>query len=750
MSPHASRPGAAAAAVAVGLLVAGALPPLSPGVQATHQDPDPDDWQVFTRVDATVVDNYAVVNVTAEITEGGPDPQFPFAVRVPSDAYVTGLTITRGNRTYEATVQPKEAARTTYEAHRAQHGIAGLVEARGRSTYRYLVNVEENASVTATLTYEAYLEAENGTYTLPLEAPVPGFGTDRGAAFDVTVRHHDGVTQAWGTPAADATERNGTWHLHRRVGPRPGEEATELGVHYTLPATDGTGTLLTAVENGTGYFAHRFEAPADARTIPVDVALALDTSGSMSGLKIDQLRDAARGIAAHLDGDDRLRLVPFASSARSPWSGYRPVDAANRSAAVQAVDGLVATGSTNVEDAIRTAFAASENASRDGSRDALGVVVFLTDGHPTTGLQDTAALRALARRANDGGARVFGIAFGDDADWGLVHGLARDGGGAALRVPEGRGAEVDIGRFLGTLTGPVLRNVTVSYEGDVTAYHPSAPVLFAGSELLVVGTYDPARGNLSGRVEARGPDGPVNRSFRAPTTDNGPSVLPDLVAYHRIRTLEDRIDAVGRRPDLVQRLLNLSLEHGVVTDVTSLVVTVPHSNETRGLCQGCEPRDDPEAQMARAPSGTGSPDPNNRHQAGTGTTGGSQGSGGAGGGAGSGGSANQGPAGGSGGSSGRNQGGPGAGGGSGGTGGGGAGTDSDAHRSGSDGDWERYPDQPDDGGAPDGQGSPDGVGGSRDQAADRPAAGGKSVPGPGIVAAAAAAALAARAVGRDD
>lgn len=540
-------------------------------------------------MNATVVDNYAVVNVTAEIREGGPDPQFPFAVRVPQDAYVTGLAISRGNRTYEGVVEPAEVARARYQEHRAHHGTAGLVEARDRSTYRYLVNVEEGASVTATLTYETYLEATKGVYTLPLEAPVSGFGTDRGAAFDVTVRHHAGVTDAWGTPAADATERGGAWHLHHRVGPRSGEAATAFNASYTLPATDERGSIVTAVENGTGYFAHRFEAPADARTIPVDVALALDTSGSMSGLKIRQLRDAARGITTHLGPEDRLRLVPFASVARSPWPGFRPVTPENRSDAVRTVDGFVATGSTNVEDAIRTAFAASDNATRQGDRDALGVVVFLTDGRPTAGLDDKDALRDLARRENDAGARVFGVAFGDDADWGLVHGLGRDGGGAALRVPAGQGAEVDLGRFLRTLTAPVLRNVTADYDGEVTAYHPSAPVLFAGSELLVVGTYPAEQGNITGKVTARSPDGPVQRSFHQPTREDGPSVLPDLVAYHRIRTLEDRIDAVGPRPDLVQRLRNLSLEHGVVTDVTSLVVTVPGANETREVCQDCEP-----------------------------------------------------------------------------------------------------------------------------------------------------------------
>jgi hypothetical protein len=122
----------------------------------------------------------------------------------------------------------------------------------------------------------------------------------------------------------------------------------------------------------------------------------------------------------------------------------------------------------------------------------------------------------------------------------------------------------------------VLRDVHVQDDGPVTAFQRDAPVLFAGSELLVLGRFDPGLRQLTGNVTAQAPDGARRYAFHAPVLGEGDAgVLPRLVASEEIRHLEDLIAAEGAHPDWVQRITDLAVRFGFVTEYTSLVVTLP-------------------------------------------------------------------------------------------------------------------------------------------------------------------------------
>lgn len=566
---------------------------LTPLVAASDPVPPPGSvWTVHTRVEAEVIENYAIVRVIADIRNQGPDPEFPFQVRVPEGAMVSGLTIERDGEVHEALVKERAVAREEYDAWKAKEETGGLVEKqRGSQVVSYLINVAEFTNVVATLTYEHLLVAESGVFHLPLEAPVSGFGRDLGASFDVTVRHPDGVTGLWawqphgappwqehdGTLLTDHSERVGEGRrIAHSFGPRQSDASTPIVASYQLAPTPDEGSLAATVFNGTGAFAHRFRAPPDAADLPLDLVLVLDTSGSMSGLKIEQLRDAGTQVLQLLDAEDRIHLVLFSSGARSPWSGLRAADGPQRALAADEIRYALAAGGTNIEAGIDQGFEAFQGIDWVAEEGRMPLLVFLTDGQPTEGTRDRDALRVAAREANTHGIRVFALAFGEDADWPLVHGLASDGGGTALRVASGEGAEVDLHRFIAALTTPVLRDVTIAYEGEVTAHRRTADVLFAGSELLVIGTFPPSLEVLRGTVTARSAEGLRNYTFAVPVTEaeNAP-FLPRLVAHQEITRLQEVLDTGGHDASLVDAIVDLALAHGFVTDHTSLVVTLP-------------------------------------------------------------------------------------------------------------------------------------------------------------------------------
>lgn len=569
----------------------GALPilvmlTLLPTAAAQSASPPPGTvWTVLTTVDAVVEGNYAVVKVIADIGNRGPDPEFPFRVRVPDDAFVTGLTIERDGKVFEARIEDRQKAREEYEEWKAQGQTGGLVEKqRHSSVFAYLINVAEFTSVRATLTYERYLAADRGIYNLSLDAPVSGFGEDLGARFHVTLRD---ASTGWGIEGGTLQRTSEGVTITYDVGPRGSDASTPFTVSYTMPATGDAGEILTVVRDGVGYFVHRFRAEAGERTMPVDLVLVLDVSGSMSGLKMQQMQDAATQVLQMLGPEDRLHLAFFSSDASAAWSGMRATDAETRKLAAREIQDALAAGGTNIQAGLETGFRALGSIDWREEEGRLPALVLLTDGRPTSGVVDHASLRDLAKQANAHDAAVFAIAFGSDADWSLVHALATDADGTALRVPEGQGAEVDIQRFIRSLTTPVLKDVRVDYPAGVNASRTGADILFAGSELLIVGTFDPALAPLRGTVHAMTPDGAVEYGY-ASRESSGLSFLPRVVASREIARIQANIDAEGERTEWVARVTELGVKHGFVTDYTSLVLTLDPRAAPRPGCEDCE------------------------------------------------------------------------------------------------------------------------------------------------------------------
>jgi hypothetical protein len=296
----------------------------------------------------------------------------------------------------------------------------------------------------------------------------------------------------------------------------------------------------------------------------------LDVSGSMGAEdKIGQLKAAARSAVAELGEGDRLHLTLFSTTARSPWSGLRPVDEATRALALETIDEAAASGGTGIESGLRSGLT-----SFTPDLERVPVMLFLTDGVATSGVTQPAELRRLALEMNEADARLFGSAFGSDADWSLVAGLARDGGGTALRVLSGAGADADLGRFMRLVTAPALRDVQVTYPEGATLLGAGTDILFAGSELLVVGTLHGTPDALLARVTATGADGPFARELRVPVTSTGDAHVQRMVVFRQIRDLQQRIAAEGASTELVQQVVALGVAHGFVTDHTSLVLTI--------------------------------------------------------------------------------------------------------------------------------------------------------------------------------
>jgi len=295
-----------------------------------------------------------------------------------------------------------------------------------------------------------------------------------------------------------------------------------------------------------------------------------------------QLQDAARQVVASLGAEDRLHLAFFSSDVRSPWDGLRVMDAAARADAIDAIDATFAGGGTNIVAGLERAYDALGSADLERTP----LVMLLSDGQAQV---DGATRQRVVERASEG-VRLFTLAFGADADWPLLYGLAEEGQGVAEHIETGVGAEADIQRFMEAWTTPVLRDLRIEYDAGIEAQVQAVDILFSGSELIVVGTFDPTLDAISGTVHAESADGPVEAPFSIPVDAAADHpFLQRLVVSQRIRDLEDRLaagDTTAEAP-----LKALALEHSFVTDLTSLVLLLPESGmaqerqATAGLAQ---------------------------------------------------------------------------------------------------------------------------------------------------------------------
>ena len=153
--------------------------------------------------------------------------------------------------------------------------------------------------------------------------------------------------------------------------------------------------------------------------IPIDLVLALDMSGSVTGERLEHLRSASQVALGALAQDDRAALITFGHrvSLRVPLTGDRP-------AITAALDEDFFPGNTAMIDA---AYAALVHADSGRGR---GLAIVLSDGVDTASWLTAASVTETARRLD---AVLFGIATGGPRR-STLDDLAGASGGDVLRI----------------------------------------------------------------------------------------------------------------------------------------------------------------------------------------------------------------------------------------------------------------------------------------------------------------------------
>jgi Ca-activated chloride channel family protein len=183
----------------------------------------------------------------------------------------------------------------------------------------------------------------------------------------------------------------------------------------------GSVRYLVAELAAEGATTPRTEVPA------LNLALAIDVSGSMAGDKIDAARRAARAVAEALTERDRLSIIAFDSTAELLLDA-RPMDRAGRAAAITAIAGLAERGGTNLFDGwllaaerVAVAMAAAPQASHR--------VLLLSDGQANEGVTEREEIARHAGALLERGVVTSALGIGNGYDEELLGAIAEAGGG---------------------------------------------------------------------------------------------------------------------------------------------------------------------------------------------------------------------------------------------------------------------------------------------------------------------------------
>jgi VWFA-related protein len=225
---------------------------------------------------------------------------------------------------------------------------------------------------------------------------------------------------------------------------RAGTELVSVDVLVTdnrQPVVGLTAADFELIDNGVAQTVDQLYL----EQLPVNVVMVLDTSGSVIGARLADLKAGARSVIEKLRPKDRAAILSFSHRLEmpSPLTG-------DRAALRKAIDDLDAVGSTSLRDA---AFAGLALRAADNTRTLL---LLFSDGLDTSSILTESRLMAIVRRSDAivyaigvqdppaprlGGRGVLFVQPESVTDDRFLGALAREGGGRLLHAQEQRNIE---------------------------------------------------------------------------------------------------------------------------------------------------------------------------------------------------------------------------------------------------------------------------------------------------------------------
>lgn len=579
---------------------------------------------VDTEVDLTVRGMVAEADVRQRFTN--PTDQWVEGVYVfplPENAAVDRLRLTIGDRVIEGEIHERQAARQVYEQAREQGQRAALVEQQRPNLFSTeIANLGPHETVEVRIGFRQEVRFDDGTFSLRFPMAItPRFEPENtppspvelaggpATALPVQVAAHDAAPPrvAVGTTSAPRAA-----DVRLRVDLDPGIPVARLGSRsHAVRTLRHDDAFMIELEDGAvprdrdfvlewqpaasatphmAIVSEQFRDPrggldtygllmvippaqdpatsvASAHRPPRETVFVIDVSGSMSGPSIRQAKAALDDALARLRPIDHFNVISFAQDVVALGPESVPATPDRIDKARQWVRGLGIRGGTYMLPALQAAL------RTDGIDRGLRQVIFMTDG--AVGNED----QLFGVIDSDlGESRLFTVGIGSAPNSHFMRTAARFGRGTFMHIASVDEVASRMASLYTKLERPMLMDLELIWDDpNVEAWPARVGDLYAGEPLVVAARLPGGRTGLT----IRGMRDGVLESFQvehgAPSRlgEGTPAAVARLWARRKVADLRDALVRGGQddslRAGLREAILDVALDHHLVTDFTSLV-----------------------------------------------------------------------------------------------------------------------------------------------------------------------------------
>lgn len=563
-------------------------------------------------VHAKLADTTARVQVSQTFKNTGSGPlEASFVFPLPHDGAIDGITLLVDGKELAGKLLPKEEARRRYEEIVSSSKDPALLEWVGGAMFQTSVfPIPPGQRRTVTLRYTQLCRRSHGLtdFAFPLAAARYTDGSLERLSVRVAIDSPAAIKNLY-SPSHDVSivrAEDDDRHAVVTFEAKKSIPAEDFRLFYDTGKKHVKASVISyrPDKNEDGYFlllaAPQIRAPEGEQPVAKTVVFAVDRSGSMSGEKMDQAKEALKFVLNNLRDGDLFNIVAYDSEVETFRPELEKFNRENRAAAVAFVDGLFAGGSTNIAGALDRTFAMLQDDARPA------YVIFLTDGLPTVGETNEAAIAAAASQRNKVRARLFPFGVGYDVNSRLLDKLARENHGQTEFVRPEENVEDAVSKLYRRIGAPTMTDVIVSINaprsgddelGDpsnlASRIYPEPPLdLFAGDQTVIVGRYrhgGPATVTLRGKVAGKETSLDFKTKLATHSDDDGEAFVARLWATRRVGQLIDELDLKGHNEELVKELVDLATRHGILTPYTSFLADEGRAADDRAsLYRGAE------------------------------------------------------------------------------------------------------------------------------------------------------------------
>lgn len=560
-----------------------------------------------TRVDAEISGVLARVRVEQEFQNPYPERlEAIYVFPLPEDAAVDRYWFQIGDQVIQGVVKEREEARREYQRARDEGRKASLLEQERANVFTQSVaNIPAGQTVVVHIEYvhPVDIDGDRCVFRFPMVVgpryipgqPLARPNVGRGWAPD-TDQVADASRVTPPTLPAGMRSGNDVSVILRLDAGMPIQQVTgvthqlevkqdeetkaviRLKDQTTIPDKDfvveyrlaGTETVLASLAHRSelgGYFALVLQPKRQVPTAelaPREVVLLLDTSGSMDGPAIGQLRIFAGHVLGSLNPQDTFRIVAFSNRPQAFHHQPLPATQDNVARGQQFIRGLQANGGTEMLPALQTALGASASESSQPR-----YLLLVTDAL----VGNDNSILGYLQRPEFSDVRVFPVAMGAAPNHYLIARAAEIKRGFSLQVTNQDNPAEMADRFNAKISAPYITDLEVDWGSlKVADVLPQPlPDLYADRPLVILGRYDqPGNSEIRLRGNLQGQPIETSLTMTLPDKEVGHDSLGPLWARQRIRHVWNR-DLGQTTPQGREEITRLGLTHQLVTQYTSFV-----------------------------------------------------------------------------------------------------------------------------------------------------------------------------------